>query len=270
LQQDKLADQIRSERLSLVTLNSHEDDYRGANHSITVGVGTSKAVAELRDAWSRADHLLIGELLGYPKCCQTWYSMHIRDIDAFEPIWSMAERYVPACSAANDIEIVGASETNMLLRGIGLRRVFHLPCSTDCDASHALAASFSRLAESLGYLLETGWLEDVLSWPSEWSSVNGIAEIKTPLFKICSWSGLKNGKYRVRLRGSRYPNEAPAGLAFPFRTSSESSGLSSSFARGLATISPLLQIVPDALTEAKGPKHSAIESSQFETPIPPR
>jgi SAM-dependent methyltransferase len=61
------------------------------------------------------------------------------------------------------------------------------------------------------------WALEMLSWPMEWSSLHGIAEIKTPVFKISTSTDPLASKAVVRREGDRYPEEGATGLAFPFR-----------------------------------------------------
>lgn len=60
-------------------------------------------------------------------------------------------------------------------------------------------------------------LENILSWPVSWSTLHGIAEIKTPVCKIICNTDATATKYTLRLRGTRYPEEGAQGLGFPFR-----------------------------------------------------
>ena len=78
------------------------------------------------------------------------------------------------------IEIPQVSKCNILLRWVGPRIVFHLPCSFDCRPTVELADKFTQIARDAGFHQEMDWLEEMLSWHVEWSALNGIAEIMTP------------------------------------------------------------------------------------------
>jgi hypothetical protein len=68
-----------------------------------------------------------------------------------------------------------------------------------------------------GYAEEMRWLQDILSWPYEWSSLHGIAEIRTPVVKVAVPTDATACTYTVRLPGTSYPREAADGNRFPYR-----------------------------------------------------
>ena len=61
------------------------------------------------------------------------------------------------------------------------------------------------------------WLLDILSWPTEWSALHGIAEIKTPVLKGSVRTDATPNKYVVRRKGDTFPLEGAQGLNFPYR-----------------------------------------------------
>jgi hypothetical protein len=61
------------------------------------------------------------------------------------------------------------------------------------------------------------WLLEILSWPVEWSALHGIAEIKTPVLKVCTRTDATPSKYVVRRQGDAYPEEGAKGLTFAYR-----------------------------------------------------
>jgi hypothetical protein len=109
--------------------------------------------------------------------------------------------------------------SNILLQSLGIRAVPHAPCSFGCRATTLLAHDLNLVAREIGVKMEYGWLSSILSWPAEWSALHGIAEIKTPIVKICIPTDATASKYIVRWNGSLIPEEAASGLVFPFRIS---------------------------------------------------
>src|SRR5262249_31321018 len=93
----------------------------------------------------------------------------------------------------------------------------HLPCRFDCVPSVEAADRFLALGRAAGYAEEMDWLIDMLSWPIEWSALHGIAEIKTPVFKITTMTDATPEKYVVRQHGRSSPEEGSQGLTFPYR-----------------------------------------------------
>jgi len=72
------------------------------------------------------------------------------------------------------------------------------------------------VAVALGYEEEYDWLSNILSWPAEWSAMHGIAELKTPILKLCTPTDATSGKYVILWKGSTMPKEAAKGLGFPY------------------------------------------------------
>jgi len=97
------------------------------------------------------------------------------------------------------------------------------------------------------------WLEEILSWPVELTALHGIAEIKTPLFKISTNAGIIGVKHSVRWLGQSFPVEGARGLVFPYRAPerlmiSQSEG----FKRGFSLMAQeLVQIRPFELSNQK-------------------
>ena len=79
-------------------------------------------------------------------------------------------------------------------------------------------------------------MEEILNWPASWSALHGIAQVKTPVLKVSTRTDATGHEFVVRRPGSRMPDEAAAGLVFPFR-SPERPGVTHSmaFRRGLET-----------------------------------
>jgi SAM-dependent methyltransferase len=63
-----------------------------------------------------------------------------------------------------------------------------------------------------------GWIEEILSWPVEWTALHGIAEIKTPVLKVVTRTDATAERYVVRRPGASWPREGSTGVRFPFQT----------------------------------------------------
>jgi hypothetical protein len=87
----------------------------------------------------------------------------------------------------------------------------------DCADSLALANQFIDLGKSLHFSGEIDWLNEMLSWPVEWSALHGIAEIRTPIVKISTSTDATAEKFTIRWIGKGYPPDGARGLAFPFK-----------------------------------------------------
>jgi hypothetical protein len=77
------------------------------------------------------------------------------------------------------------------------------------------------------------WCREILSWPAEWSSLHGIAEIRTPILKISTNTDAVDTTCVVRFLGSGYPEEGAFGLAFPYQARAMPAGRAAAYRRGL-------------------------------------
>lgn len=141
----------------------------------------------------------IGEYLGFPLCCRTF----------FDRVWNVEQKKDTTLSMESGYSVAG----NILGRWIGVRLVPHLPCSFGCVDTNLFSNNLS--------LLWTGdewkWANEILSWPVEYTALHGIAEIKFPILKIVTNTDYTKTKLSVRLQGTVYPEGAPKGLVFPFQ-----------------------------------------------------
>ncbi len=171
-------------------------------------------------SWERNDVAEIAALLGTPACCRAAglrASRHrLRD-----PVWSMAMATVShARPARRVIEMNILPETNILLAAIGIRAVPHRPCRFDCERS-ILFGTKLRQPGSAG-TDGSRWGAEILAWPLEWSALHGIAEIRTPVFKLVTDTDYSAHRYCVRSRGSAWPQEGARGLMFPYKSAHSS------------------------------------------------
>jgi Methyltransferase domain len=180
--------------------------------------GRANDVAQFVTAWRRGDNDAIGQLLGYPECCRACFSNIYGREKWQDPTVSIALGVARSVDATS-FEVVGSPACNVFLRAVGVRAVPHLPCHFSCDASTELAARFADLARQLGHEEEIRWTIDILSWPLEWSALHGIAEVKTPVFKLTTHTDATAERYVVRWTtpDGQYPPEGASGRVFPYR-----------------------------------------------------
>lgn len=174
------------------------------------------------DAFKRGDNAKQGEMLGFPKCCCEFFAVQWA-AGYFDPIWQMAysgpEIYESKeCRERVEITSINVGKvhphSNPMLRYIGLRVGFHIPCSFHCDATIAMAKD--RLGIALDQDL-VKLLVALLSMPMSWSALHGQAVIRTPIFYLITQTEPTLKEYIVELPGSFVPLEAANGLRFPFR-----------------------------------------------------
>lgn len=156
-------------------------------------------------AWQAGDNLMIGTMLGFPPCCISFFDQYWRE-QGWRDLTYPAMRYP---------EVSNRAYSNLLLRSLGVRPVFHLPCSQDCLATWELG---DRIAELMtqSHPQEAAWARELLSMPMEWTSMHGVAIVVTPIFKIVYNSDPLPTKVTWRLLSDAYPQYGARGRVFPF------------------------------------------------------
>ena len=177
---------ISRNRTNGIYSNSAEKPVAGERYEFRIVIGRSENLSLFKEAWDESDDEAIGDLLGYPQCCQrffkkVWCEKGLRDTS-----WEMVredqkEGVMANVHRKNDDDWM----CNILWRWAGPRAVSHLPCSFACDDTKAVAQSLIDASIGYGYGQEMKWLQEILQWPVEWSGLHGIGIIKTPIFKIC-------------------------------------------------------------------------------------
>lgn len=181
-----------------------------------LAIGRSEILPGFVSAFHSGDNTRIGSLLGFPECCR-------RQFDFFWPLGYVDSTLPAAFNSLDSMDEARLSNfefqmnpgSNLLLRWLGVRPVFHLPCSFNCSPSSLIAGQLTKVGNSIDSEA-MDWLKEMLSWSVEWSLLGGIAEIRLPYFKFVVGSDAVSGKRVVRLTG-RTPEATPTGLRFPYR-----------------------------------------------------
>lgn len=203
--------------------SSSGGDYTGGVFTYRIAITTYEDMDAWLEAWHENDNEAIGTLLGFPGCCQKFFSRVWVDEAYLDTTWPMAVNSVADGFAEREGDVITVQEgnpaANILLRWASARLVPNLPCSFACEGSLALAVLMRDVMIENGHEDEVEWLEQLLSMPMEWSALHGIAEIKTPLFVVSTRTDLTETKYVVQKQGAFYPEEGATGLVFPFSRS---------------------------------------------------
>jgi hypothetical protein len=166
-------------------------------------MGRASDVQLFESAYSSHDDKEIGRLLGYPPCCIDFFNRVWVDEGFIDTTWPMAQNTVnKRIISPTHLEITEVSSGSQLLRWLGLRVAIHLPCSFDCQPTVELAKKLTGVARSAGFNQEMDWLDEMLSWPIEWTASNGLAEITTPVGTISTVTDATAETYRVSYRGA--------------------------------------------------------------------
>jgi hypothetical protein len=150
----------------------------GRPYVFRFALGDPKSVAQFKIAWDSGANEEIAVLLGYPGCCYRFFHQICVEQAFTDPTWAMGLNGGGVRSAAGVIDVKSSHLTNILWRWMGVRSVFHSPCSFHCHATEQAARLLLELGSNLGYQDEMEWMSEILSWPIEWSALHGIAEIK--------------------------------------------------------------------------------------------
>ena len=191
-----------------------EDDKR-----VFVLVGNSSSVQSAVVALEDGDLHAFHHSFGLPRCCTNFVG-DLKESPFADPTWPMAVQSASHLIEAGDIKFEGRPETNFLLSRIGLSLLRHVPCSLNCESSIKIAENVTAILIESGFETEANWIGECLSWPCSWSALHGIAEVKTPLFKLIYDTDATAERLAMHQMGRGYPDSASAGVGFPYRLAS--------------------------------------------------
>ncbi|MDY7020458.1 MAG: HEXXH motif-containing putative peptide modification protein [Cyanobacteriota bacterium] len=173
-------------------------------------IGQASAVKEFTTLWENANSVEMGLMLGYPTCC----IQHFQDVYRDSRLW-----YAPWAWLQTERERIlnYAVETNILLSILGLKLLPHIPCCPNCSASVELAQAYLGLVQSEQEQVSLEYLQEILAWPTLWSALHGIAEIKTPIFRIAMDVAATGQRYQIQKQGQAWPLTGASGIRFPYQ-----------------------------------------------------
>lgn len=129
------------------------------------------------------DHRVIGELLGFPACCSEFF-INVWDSQYYDSIWQSAKNTANHKLLGERVmEVEGSVYSNQLLRYVGLRSTSHFPCSFDCQQTAEVGKKWVEVMGNIDSVTCKQAL-DILSMPTVWTCLHGIATIETPAFTI--------------------------------------------------------------------------------------
>jgi len=178
-----------------------------------------EAAKEFVEAEQAGNHRAIGDLLGYPKCCQEFFST-VWTAGYVDPIWQAAinTNAVASSKTSEYSTIVYGPSLPLTWSGSrynGLRIAAHIPCSYSCEKTRSGSARWVELGRTLR-LPGLSELIDLLNMPTSWDCLHGIAQITTPIYRLVTNSTPCHPRYVVRKHGEFIPEYAAKGNQFPF------------------------------------------------------
>ena len=167
---------------------------------------------------NQSNHEWIGQLLGFPICCRKFFTDQWPKY--CDPIWQSALRTPgaeivewPATEMpVHVLKVTGHPGCNVMLRYIGARTWFHLPCSLRCEKTIELSEQWLQLVREYD---EAGYtaMKYLLSLPLAWDVCHGYARVLTPAFTVHAGSVESAERYIVECEHDPYL--LPAGEPIP-------------------------------------------------------
>ncbi|MNV09386.1 hypothetical protein D3C71_998750 [compost metagenome] len=187
-------------------------------HYYTCVADSLETAREFEEADRTGDNIVLGSLLGYPKCCTEAYMKNSR-LKYHDSVWQQALLCDEEHIKKKEDNMISLKDipwyNNALLRNLGLSLIFHSKDRIDCPHTEEVVLNWLKLARELKVsgLRE---LEMFLRMPMEWDCNKGIAYVRTPLFKVSYNSNMTIEKYVVRVDGTYFPEDAPKGNEYPW------------------------------------------------------
>ena len=172
--------------------------------------GANDDVATAISAFSIGDINSFLKRLDLPSCCR-------KHVVQQAPTATLHQHVIGlAMGQSGDTIVEEKIRFHPLLLDMGLSVFPIIPCSYSCHHAANSAEAIFQLANDAGMREEVGWMRECLAWPLSWSSLHGIVEIKTPLFKLSVPSiGLLGNTKILRESNENVPLGA-TGLTFPY------------------------------------------------------
>lgn len=131
-------------------------------------------------------HHKVGELLGFPDCCQEKFVERFVDDEMIDPMYETACNTPEAEPIDGDPEAIRITDANPgacpLWRYFGWTFITHLPCSFTCPHSVDIARDRYRVMCEAGYEEAADALHRWLDQPFEWTGYHGIMEMRNAYF----------------------------------------------------------------------------------------
>ena len=153
---------------------------------------------DFKNAHFAGNHIKQGEYLGFPDCCTNFF------------IENWSKSIIDPISEMKDIENPHPY-SNPLLRYLGVRSGFHIPCSFNCEKTIKIGEQRVKLGDEVLMKIMTR----LLSMPMSWDNYHGIAIIRTPIFHIIVQSNPVKERKFIKIPGNFIPKEAVKGNIYP-------------------------------------------------------
>jgi hypothetical protein len=186
--------------------NSSTPYQKGMPFSYRIYIGNSPV--NFQKYWKESNTIAMGRALEYPPCC----------VEAFEQRWVKDGWRDLTYLSFEEPETQNLMYNNVLLRTLGVRPIFHLPCSVECKESVRIGRDIFEMMRKCEFQGELeDWMKTLLAMPMRWSSLHGIAVLTTPLFKLINASDPLPSVAELKLTSDYYPEFGASSPHFPFQ-----------------------------------------------------
>jgi len=176
----------------------------------------SKSAEDL-EAFKKAvdaqDDYAQGILLGYPECCCRFF----RDVwlkGYHDPIWQMALNSAVIRKDSHYIKMKPHELSNPVLRFLGIRIAFHIPCSFDCQKTIEITKERLEMTKEFNSKLVEKVVQ-LLRMPVSWDCYHGIGVVRTPIIYAIVPSCASVERFVIEFEGDYIPPGAEKGLIYP-------------------------------------------------------
>ena len=146
-----------------------------------------------------SDHGGIGELLGYPKCCQEFFTKNWAKV-SIDPIYEAALNTIDVKLEKGVATVKCHPYCNNMLRYFGIRITPHLTCSMQCKETIEWGKEWFDIMSQVDKEA-ADWAYKLLSIPLTWDTYKGVAIIDTDIFRAVTNSDTTLTKKIVRNLG---------------------------------------------------------------------
>lgn len=212
-------------------LNCYFIDRACDDRKVSTLKGKNKDIQQALDALEEGDFSGFHHAFGVPSCC----AKHLAELKASGgggALW-----YAVSKQENNKKVVQGHFTNNLAFSKLGIQLINHFPCSERCEATMDIGLSALASLERIEGQAMAESLREMLSWSYSWSTLRGITEIKTPIFKLIHNDQATAEKYECEWHGTHAPKTNLKGLGFPYEQPSELIfSDSKAFKRGLENV----------------------------------
>jgi uncharacterized protein len=176
-------------------------------------IGGEQITESYQDAWEKGQASALDAIAGVPTCCQNAHRQ-LEQAGDHDPTWS--QMLASQTTDEQEIDVHCPPIMNILLRPLLIDLFGYVPCTVHCEESLQRGTALLALGREAGLTEAVNWLEEMLSWPAEWSALHGIAELKTGILKVSYNTDFTPTKRTIRYHGTMLAADAARGLSFAY------------------------------------------------------